>query len=76
MSEKLAQVLKTEWSMMGIRWGKMMEWLAMKIAWKMPKRIVNWCYIRVGIYATSGEWGDTDISEIGMMEAYGRWERS
>lgn len=46
----------------------------MKIAWWLPKKLVMWCYVRVGAYATTGIYGDTLVPEITMMEALKRWD--
>lgn len=45
----------------------------MKIAWLLPKQIVMWAYVRVGAHATTGEYGSTNPTELGMMEALERW---
>lgn len=44
------------------------------IAWRLPRSLVYWCYIRVASHATTGEWGDTEPDSLGMMEALKRWE--
>jgi len=49
---------------------KLCQW----IAWKLPKRIAMWTYVRVGAHATTGKYGDTVLPEITMMEALKRWE--
>jgi hypothetical protein len=52
------------------------ERLARKIAWRLPRRVVMWCYVRVGAYATTGEYSDTVVPDLSMMDALGRWESS
>lgn len=49
------------------------EKLAMKIAWLLPKRVVMWAYVRVGAHATTGEYGNTVVPELSMMDALKRW---
>jgi len=44
------------------------------IVWHLPKYLVMWCYVRVGAYATGGEYGDTEVSALSMMDALKRWE--
>lgn len=44
------------------------------VAWKLPRRIVYWSYIRVGAYATTGKHGSTVVPELNMMDALERWE--
>lgn len=47
--------------------------LLRKIVWHLPKRMVMWAYIRVASYATTGQYGDTIVTDIKMMEALERW---
>ena len=42
-------------------------------AWRLPRQLVMWCYIRVGSAATSGEYGATIVPELSMMDALQRW---
>lgn len=50
------------------------ERLVMWVAWHLPKSLVMWCYVRVGAYATMGQYGDTEVSELTMMDALKRWK--
>ena len=45
------------------------QWLA----WKLPKELVKWCYCRVAAFATQGEYSNTIVPELTMMDALGRW---
>lgn len=47
---------------------------SMWVAWHLPHRIVMWCYVRVGAYATAGQYENTLVSELTMMDALKRWE--
>lgn len=47
--------------------------VAMKVAWLLPRRVVMWAYIRVGSHATTGEYSNTVVPELSMMEALKRW---
>jgi hypothetical protein len=49
---------------------KLMLWFV----WKLPRKLVMWCYIRVGAHATTGKFGDTLVPEITMMDALQRWD--
>lgn len=42
--------------------------------WRLPRRLVMWCYIRVAAHATTGQFSNTIVPEIGMMEALDRWD--
>jgi hypothetical protein len=51
----------------------MREKLEMGIAWALPKQIVMWAYIRVGAAATTGAYSSTNVVDLSMMDALGRW---
>ena len=44
------------------------------IAWRLPKRLVYWCAIRVMANATHGEWSSQVVPELEAMDALKRWE--
>ncbi len=48
--------------------------LAMFIAWRLPKRLVMWCAVRVGAHATTGEYGSQIVPELTVMDALQRWD--
>lgn len=49
------------------------EWLAIKLAWKLPHRLVMWCAYRVGSHATMGQWEHESPCELKFMTAVERW---
>ena len=51
-----------------------MEKILIWIAWRLPKTLVKWCGIRIGAFATQGEYGDTIVPELGFMDAMKRWD--
>lgn len=51
-----------------------MEWLAIKVAWLLPRRIALWAMIRVAAHATQGPWGNEHPDSIGYKEMHDRWE--
>jgi len=53
---------------------KRWERFLMFIAWKLPKVLVKWCYVRVAAHATQGKYGSTIVPEISMMDALKRWD--
>jgi hypothetical protein len=53
--------------------GRQGDRLLMKIAWTLPRRLVMWCYVRVGAHATTGEYSKTVVPELSMLDALGRW---
>ena len=44
--------------------------------WKLPRNLVMWCAVRVGAYATTGEYGHTIVPELSFMDALKRWEKA
>jgi hypothetical protein len=44
------------------------------IAWKLPRRLVYWCAIRVGAHATQGEYSNQEVPALLMMDAIKRWD--
>ena len=54
-----------------LRKTKAWQWLAHR----MPKKLVYFCAIRLGAYATCGKYGDTIVPELTFMDALGRWEK-
>ena len=51
------------------------ENLLLWIVWKLPRSIVYWCAIRVGAFATTGKYSDTEVPTLSMMDALKRFER-
>lgn len=56
------------------RANKAYESLLRKIVWRLPRRIVYWAYIRVAANAATGQYSNTVVPEITMMEALKRWD--
>lgn len=46
------------------------------IAWKLPRKLVMWCYMRVAAHATTGRWSQTIVPDLSMMDAIQRWDES
>lgn len=44
------------------------------VAWRLPRELVKWCYIRVGANATTGKYADTIVPALPMMDALQRWD--
>jgi hypothetical protein len=49
------------------------EWLAIRIAWALPRRVALWAMIRVVAHATTGKWGHEHPDSIGYKEMHDRW---
>lgn len=52
----------------------MIEKLFIWVAWHMPKRIAYHATIRVGAYATTGEYSNQVVPELYFVDALKRWE--
>lgn len=50
---------------------KFLLWLAHKL----PRRLVMWCAVRVGAYATTGKYDTTIVPELTFMDALQRWDK-
>lgn len=44
------------------------------LAWRLPRLLVQWAYIRVVAGATTGRYGDTVPGELDVMTALRRWQ--
>ena len=53
----------------------MIEAIARKVAWLVPRRVAYWCAIRVGAHATQGEWGIQEVPLLTFADALKRWEQ-
>jgi len=42
--------------------------------WKLPKKLVRWCTIRVGANATTGKYSNQNVPRLTFMDALKRWE--
>ena len=49
---------------------KLLRW----VAYRLPKRLVEWSTIRLIAHATSGQFSNTVVPELTAMEALIRWE--
>lgn len=50
-----------------------MDKIWMFIAWKIPKRLVMWCAVRLMANATQGKYGSQNVPELTAMDALERW---
>jgi len=52
----------------------MNEKILMFIAWRIPRKLVYWCAIRLGAHATQGQYGNQEVPALTFMDALKRWE--
>jgi hypothetical protein len=45
----------------------------MWIADHLPRKLVYWCAIRLGVHASSGEWSGEEVPGLLFMDALERW---
>ena len=57
-----------------------MTWLTRKcedmmiaLAWRLPRTLVSWCYIRVLAHATTGPYSFQSVPDLLAKEALRRW---
>lgn len=53
----------------------MLEKMLQAIAWKLPRRLVYWCAIRVMAHATTGQYADQVTPDLRAIEALERWSK-
>lgn len=51
----------------------LVERLTIFVAWRLPRRLVYWCAIRVGAHATQGPYSDQEVPALTAMDAIKRW---
>ena len=51
-----------------------MEKLCMWIAWRLPRRLVYWCGVRMGAWASQGKWAGDEVPGITVLTAMERWQ--
>ncbi len=64
---------------MGAWWWWKSDWrnrVASWIAWRLPRRVVGWCAVRVAAHATTGEYSDTIVPDLTALDAIQRWEEA
>lgn len=52
------------------------EGITIWIAWRLPRYLVMWCFYRVFAHATSGQYCNTGVPGLSMMDAIERWGTS
>lgn len=58
------------------RWRDLAEHLTIQLSWRMPRRLVYWCFIRVAVHASStGTYASQPIGDITLAEASREWRR-
>lgn len=43
------------------------------LAWRLPRPLVMWTAIRLGVHATQGEYSSTIVPDLLFMDAIKRW---
>jgi len=51
------------------------EHLLIAFVWKLPKKLVYWCAIRVAAEATAGKYGNEMPDTVSIITALTRWEK-
>lgn len=53
---------------------RILERVCTAIAWRLPRRLVMWCAIRVIAHATQGPYSGQVVPELTAMDALKRWD--
>ena len=53
---------------------KLAERILMWIAWKVPKPLARWVFVRVAIFGTVGKYSSTVLPEPTIVDALKRWK--
>lgn len=56
------------------RVGRARERAAMWLAWRMPRWLAYWCFVRIAAHGTTGEWSGSVPDQLSVMEAMRRWD--
>ncbi len=52
---------------------KFYEW----VAYRLPKKLVYWCAIRLGAFGTTGnKYGNTEVTSVRFTTLLNRWEQN
>lgn len=51
----------------------MIENITVWLAWKLPKRLAMWAFIRVATWATIAEYSGTEVPALTCVDALDRW---
>ena len=44
------------------------------VAWRVPRSVAMWCFIRVAAHATTGKYSDSVVRDLTVIEALDRWD--
>lgn len=57
------------------RLNRMLENLAQRAAWALPRRVVKWAAIRVAAEATTGKYSSVEAPSLTAIDAIAAWDR-
>lgn len=52
------------------------EWIAVKIALALPRRLVMWSTVRLMAHATTGQFSTQNVPDLSAMDALKRWDKA
>lgn len=64
----------THWHNVKYEAAKRRERMLIWLVWKLPRPVAYWAAIRVGVYATTGKYGDQIVPELLFTDALKRWD--
>jgi len=57
------------------RLNQILDHLARRAAWALPRRVAMWAALRVAAEATTGKYSDVDFYSLTAMDAISAWDR-
>lgn len=45
------------------------------VAWRLPRRLAMWTFVRVSVNGTQGAWANQNVPELTVSDALQRWDR-
>ena len=55
---------------------RLSERLLLWFVWKLPRKLVMWCAIRVMAHGTTGQYSNQNVPELTCMDALKRWDHT
>jgi hypothetical protein len=46
----------------------------MWLAWKLPRGLAKWAFVRVGVAASTGRHSGVEVPAVKVVDALARWE--
>lgn len=51
----------------------MIEKITVWLAWRLPRRLAMWAFVRVATWGTVGQYSNTEVPSLTCVDALDRW---